>query len=54
MAFERIARIVAGIFILLSPSPTVGDHPRFVSKHFLFFTALLDPTPFQSVLSPLR
>jgi hypothetical protein len=41
MNAERIVRIVAGSFILLSLALGVDASPLFVSKYFLFFTAFV-------------
>jgi hypothetical protein len=41
MNAERIVRIVAGSFILLSLALGVEASPLFVSKYFLFFTAFV-------------
>lgn len=48
MSAERIVRIVAGFFILLSLSLGVEASPVFVSKYFLFFTAFVGLNLFQS------
>lgn len=48
MNAERIIRIVAGSFILLSLSLGVEASPLFVSKYFLFFTAFVGLNLFQS------
>jgi hypothetical protein len=48
MNAERIIRIVAGTFILLSLSLGVEASPLFVSKYFLFFTAFVGLNLFQS------
>lgn len=48
MNSERIVRIVAGTFILLSLSLGVEASPIFVSKYFLFFTAFVGLNLFQS------
>ena len=48
MTAERIVRIVAGFFILLSLSLGVEASPLFVSKYFLFFTAFVGLNLFQS------
>jgi hypothetical protein len=41
MNAERIVRIVAGSFVLLSLALGVDASPLFVSKYFLFFTAFV-------------
>jgi hypothetical protein len=48
MNAERIVRIVAGFFILLSLTLGVEASPLFVSKYFLFFTAFVGLNLFQS------
>jgi hypothetical protein len=48
MNAERIVRIVAGTFILLSLSLGVEASPIFVSRYFLLFTAFVGLNLFQS------
>lgn len=48
MNAERIVRIVAGGFILLSLSLGVEASPLFVSNKFLWFTAFVGLNLFQS------
>jgi len=48
MNAERIVRIVAGFFILLSLSLGLEVSPVFVSNYFLFFTAFVGLNLFQS------
>lgn len=48
MSAERIVRIVAGFFILLSLSLGVEGSPLFVSKNFLWFTVFVGLNLFQS------
>ena len=48
MNTERIVRIVAGFFILLSLSLGIEASPLFVSKYFLWFTAFVGLNLFQS------
>ena len=48
MNSERIVRIVAGSFILLSLALGIEASPAFVSKYFLFFTAFVGLNLFQS------
>lgn len=48
MNAERIVRIVAGFFVLLSLSLGVEASPLFVSKYFLGFTAFVGLNLFQS------
>lgn len=48
MNAERIVRIVAGSFILITLSLGVEASPLFVSKYFLLFTAFVGLNLFQS------
>ena len=48
MNAERIVRIVAGGFVLLSLALGVESSPLFVSKYFLFFAAFVGLNLFQS------
>ena len=48
MNAERIVRIVAGAFILLSLALGIEASPVFASKYFLFFTAFVGLNLFQS------
>lgn len=48
MNAERIVRIVAGSFILITLSLGVEASPLFVSQHFLWFTAFVGLNLFQS------
>ena len=48
MNAERIVRIVAGGFVLLSLALGVEGSPLFVCKYFLFFTAFVGLNLFQS------
>ena len=48
MNAERIVRIVAGFFVLLSVALGAEESPIFVSKYFLFFTAFIGLNLFQS------
>jgi len=48
MNAERIVRIVAGGFVLLSLALGVEASPLFVSSNFLFFTAFVGLNLFQS------
>lgn len=48
MNAERIVRIVAGFFILLSLSLGVEASPLFVNQNFLWFTAFVGANLFQS------
>ncbi len=53
MNAERIVRIVAGSFILLSLLLGVEASPLFVSKYFLFFTAFVGLNLLQSGFTQL-
>jgi hypothetical protein len=53
MNAERIVRIVAGSFILLSLALGVEASPIFVSKYFLYVTAFVGLNLFQSGFSNL-
>lgn len=48
MTIERIVRIVAGFFVLLSLALGAEASPLFVSNYFLFFTAFVGLNLFQS------
>jgi hypothetical protein len=48
MHSERIVRIVAGTFILLSLALGIEASPIFAGKYFLFFTAFVGLNLFQS------
>ena len=48
MTAERIVRIVAGSFVLLSLALGVQASPLFVSSYFLFFTAFVGLNLLQS------
>lgn len=48
MNAERIVRIVAGFFILLSLSLGIDASPLFVNQNFLWFTAFVGANLFQS------
>ena len=48
MNAERIVRIVAGFFILLSLALGLEASPIFASKYFLFFTAFVGLNLLQS------
>ena len=48
MSAERIVRIVAGFFVLLSLTLGVEASPLFVHNYFLFFTAFVGLNLFQS------
>jgi hypothetical protein len=48
MNAERIVRIVAGSFILLTLSLGLEASPLFVSPHFLWFTGFVGLNLFQS------
>lgn len=48
MTTERVVRIVAGSFVLLSLALGVEASPLFVSRHWLWFTAFVGANLFQS------
>lgn len=48
MCSERIVRIVAGLFVMLSLALGVQGSPIFVSSYFLLFTAFVGLNLFQS------
>jgi len=48
MNAERIVRIVAGFFVMLSLGLGVEDSPIFVSNNFLWFTGFVGLNLFQS------
>ena len=48
MALERLIRIFAGAFVLVSLALGVEASPLFVSRHFLWFTAFVGANLFQS------
>ena len=48
MNTERIVRIVAGSFVLLSLGLGIPGSPLFVSPHFLWFTAFVGANLLQS------
>lgn len=48
MNAERIVRIVAGFFVMLSLALGAQGSPLFVSHYFLFFTAFVGLNLFQS------
>lgn len=48
MTIERIVRIVAGFFVLLSLGLGVAGSPLFVNQNFLWFTAFVGFNLFQS------
>lgn len=48
MTINRIVRIVAGFFVLLSLGLGVSASPLFVSGNFLWFTAFVGANLFQS------
>ncbi|MCB1303829.1 MAG: DUF2892 domain-containing protein, partial [Leptospiraceae bacterium] len=53
MTVERIVRIVAGFFVLLSLALGVEESPVFVHKYWLFFTAFVGLNLFQSGFTTL-
>ncbi len=48
MNVERLVRILAGSFVLISLALGVERSPIFVSAHFLWFTAFVGANLFQS------
>jgi hypothetical protein len=48
MTVERLVRIFAGAFVLVSLALGVEASPLFVSPHFLWFTAFVGLNLFQS------
>ena len=48
MTVERIVRIVAGTFVLLSLSLGVPESPLFQNQNWLWFTAFVGANLFQS------
>jgi hypothetical protein len=53
MNAERIVRIVAGSFILITLSLGIEASPLFVSQHFLWFTGFVGLNLFQSGFSKI-
>ena len=51
MTTERMVRIFAGAFVLISLGLGVEGSPLFVSKNFLWFTAFVGANLFQSGFS---
>jgi DUF2892 family protein len=48
MSIERLIRIIAGSFILLSLALGVQGSPLFVNQHWLWFTAFVGANLLQS------
>lgn len=48
MTTDRIVRIVAGLFVLISLSFGLEGSPLFVDAHWLWFTAFVGANLFQS------
>lgn len=48
MTINRIVRIVAGFFVMLSLGLGISASPLFVSSNFLWFTAFVGANLFQS------
>jgi Protein of unknown function (DUF2892) len=48
MTTDRIVRIVAGLFVLVSLSLGVSESPLFQSQNWLWFTAFVGANLFQS------
>lgn len=53
MTTERLVRIFAGAFVLISLTLGVDVSPVFVSKHFLWLTAFVGANLFQSGFTTL-
>ncbi|HZP92439.1 MAG TPA: DUF2892 domain-containing protein [Burkholderiales bacterium] len=53
MSSERLVRIFAGAFVLVSLALGVEASPLFVNKHFLWFTAFVGLNLFQSGITRL-
>jgi hypothetical protein len=51
MTTDRLVRLFAGAFILLSLALGVEASPLFASRHFLWFTAFVGANLFQSSLT---
>ena len=51
MSVERLIRIFAGLFVLVSLALSVQTSPIFVSAHFLWVTAFVGINNFQSGFS---
>jgi hypothetical protein len=51
MSMERVIRIIAGSFILISLALGASGSPLFVSEYFLLFTAFVGLNLFQSGLT---
>ena len=51
MSTERLIRIFAGAFVLVSLALGVEASPLFLSRHFLWFTAFVGLNLFQSGFS---
>jgi len=48
MTINRVVRIIAGLFVLLSLALGVSASPVFVSEYWLWFTAFVGANLFQS------
>ena len=48
MTTDRMVRLFAGIFILVSLALGVPESPMFLSKYFLWFTVFVGANLFQS------
>ena len=53
MTINRIVRVTAGFFVLLSLALGIQGSPLFVSSNFLWFTAFVGANLFQSGFSNL-
>lgn len=51
MTIERIIRVVAGAFVLISLALGVSASPVFISANFLWFTVFVGANLFQSGLT---
>jgi Protein of unknown function (DUF2892) len=51
MTTDRLVRLFAGAFVLVSLALGVEASPLFVSRHFLWFTAFVGANLFQSSLT---
>lgn len=51
MSTERIVRLVAGVFVLLSLALGVPGSPLFANVNFLWFTAFVGLNLFQSAFT---
>ena len=54
MTTERLVRIIAGLFVLLSLALGVQGSPLFINANFLWFTVFVGANLFQTRLSGLN